>query len=102
MAAALNAMTLQLKSQIETITADRNVTLAILASMVEGVVAVDREDYVVHVNSAAEVILGIDAKNAKGRRIWEVTRVVEVGEALNDAMRKTAPSDAHSQTHKDK
>jgi len=87
LADALNAMTERLKSQIETITADRNVTLAILASMVEGVVAVDREDYVVHVNSAAEVILGIDAKTTKGRRIWEVTRVVEVGEALNDAMR---------------
>jgi two-component system, OmpR family, phosphate regulon sensor histidine kinase PhoR len=88
LADALNAMTERLKSQIETITADRNVTLAILASMVEGVVAVDREDYVVHVNSAAEVILGIDAKVAKGRRIWEVTRVVEVGEALNDAMKE--------------
>lgn len=88
LADALNAMTERLKSQIETITADRNVTLAILASMVEGVVAVDREDYVVHVNSAAESILGIDAANTKGRRIWEVTRVVEVGEALNDAMRE--------------
>jgi two-component system phosphate regulon sensor histidine kinase PhoR len=86
LAGALNAMTAQLKSQIDTITADRNVTFAILASMVEGVVAVDRDDFVVHVNSAAEAILGIDATSAKGRRIWEVTRVVEVGAALNDAM----------------
>ncbi len=87
LAGALNAMTGQLKSQIDTITADRNVTLAILASMVEGVVAVDRDDYVVHVNSAAEAILGIDAASAQGRRIWEVTRIVEVSEALNDAMK---------------
>ncbi len=88
LAGALNAMTGQLKSQIDTITADRNVTFAILASMVEGVVAVDRDDVVVHVNSAAEAILGIDATSAQGRRIWEVTRVVEVSEALNDAMKE--------------
>ena len=88
LAGALNAMTVQLKSQIDTITADRNVTFAILASMVEGVVAVDRDDVVVHVNSAAEAILGIDATSAQGRRIWEVTRVVEVSEALNDAMKE--------------
>ncbi|MCI0452796.1 MAG: ATP-binding protein, partial [Candidatus Latescibacteria bacterium] len=88
LAEALNAMTAQLKSQIDTITADRNVTLAILASMVEGVVAVDRDDYVVHANSAAEAILGIDAATAQGRRIWEVTRVVEVSEALADAMKE--------------
>ncbi|HXV14142.1 MAG TPA: ATP-binding protein [Candidatus Krumholzibacteria bacterium] len=88
LAEALNAMTAQLKSQIDTITADRNVTLAILASMVEGVVAVDSDDYVVHVNSAAEAILGIDATSVRGRRIWEVTRVVEVSEALADAMKE--------------
>ncbi len=97
LAGALNAMTAQLKSQIDTITADRNVTFAILASMVEGVVAVDRDDTVVHVNSAAEAILGIDATSAQGRRIWEVTRVVEVSEALTDAMKedRVRVSEAH-------
>ncbi|MDH4036466.1 MAG: cell wall metabolism sensor histidine kinase WalK [Candidatus Krumholzibacteria bacterium] len=88
LAAALNAMTDRLKSQIDTITADRNMTLAILASMAEGVVAVDRGEYVVHINSAAETILGVDASNARGRRIWELTRVIEVSEALSDAMKE--------------
>jgi two-component system phosphate regulon sensor histidine kinase PhoR len=86
LANAINGMTGQLRTQIDTITADRNMTLAILASMVEGVVAIDRDEYVVHVNSAAEAILGIDAATARGRRIWEVTRIVEVSEALADAM----------------
>ncbi|HEU4365221.1 MAG TPA: ATP-binding protein [Candidatus Krumholzibacteria bacterium] len=87
LASALNAMTDRLKSQIETITADRNMTLAILASMAEGVVAVDREEYVVHINSAAEAILDVEASNARGKRIWELTRVIEVSEALADAMK---------------
>lgn len=85
--AAWNTMQDRLKSQIDTITADRNMTFAILASMAEGVVAVDRGEYVVHINSAAEAILGVDAGSARGRRIWEVTRVIEVSEALSDAMK---------------
>ncbi len=88
LAGAINSMTDRLKSQIDTITADRNMTFAILASMVEGVVAIDRDEYLVHVNSAAEAILGIDAASARGRRIWEVTRIVEVSEALSDAMKE--------------
>ncbi len=88
LATALNTMTRQLKQQLDNTTADRNLTFAILASMVEGVVAVDSDDVVVHVNSAAEAILGIDATSAQGRRIWEVTRMIEVGEALNDAMKE--------------
>jgi two-component system phosphate regulon sensor histidine kinase PhoR len=88
LADALNAMTAQLHAQIDTMAADRNKTLAILAGMVEGVVAVDRDERVVHANAAAQAILGIDARTALGRRIWEVMRVVEVSEALGEAMRQ--------------
>jgi two-component system phosphate regulon sensor histidine kinase PhoR len=88
LAEALNTMTQQLRSQIDIMAADRNKTLAILAGMVEGVVAVDREERVVHANAAAQAILGIDARTALGRRIWEVMRVVEVSDALGESMRQ--------------
>ena len=88
LADALNSMNEQLKSQIDIMETDRNKTLAILAGMVEGVVAVDRGERVVHANAAAQAILGIDGRAALGRRIWEVTRVVEVSEALGEAMRQ--------------
>jgi two-component system phosphate regulon sensor histidine kinase PhoR len=88
LAEALNSMTGQLKAQIDIMEADRNKTLAILAGMVEGVVAVDRDERVVHANAAAQAILGIDGRAALGRRVWEVTRVVEVSEALGEAMRQ--------------
>ncbi|HET6350050.1 MAG TPA: ATP-binding protein [Candidatus Krumholzibacteria bacterium] len=88
LADALNVMTARLKDQIETMAADRNKTLAILAGMVEGVVAVDSDERVVHANAAAQAILGIDARTALGRRIWEVMRVVEVSESLGESMRQ--------------
>ncbi len=88
LASAINGMTERLKSQIDVITAEQNTTNAILGSMAEGVVAVDRDERVVHVNSAAQQILAIEARSAIGRHIWEVTRVIEVSAALADAMKE--------------
>jgi two-component system phosphate regulon sensor histidine kinase PhoR len=88
LANALDTMTARLGGQISTITSDRNKMLAILSGMVEGMVAIDREDRIVHINDAAERILCISGENCVGKRIWEATRVREVCEALDDAMRQ--------------
>jgi len=88
LARALNTMTVRMNGQINALTTDRNKTRAILAGMVEGVIAIDRDERVVHVNSAAESILDIDLREAAGRRIWEATRVREACEALSGAMRE--------------
>jgi len=96
LASALNSMTQQLQQDIERITADNAKTVAILSGMVEGVVAVDANERVVHVNSAAEGILGISAKEAMGRRIWEATRVREVSSSISDAMSKRQVSVAEA------
>jgi two-component system phosphate regulon sensor histidine kinase PhoR len=87
LAGALNSMTVQLSDQISTITSDRNKMAAILSGMVEGVVAIDREERIVHINAAAGHILGVSGEDSVGKRIWETTRVREVCEALNDSMR---------------
>jgi two-component system phosphate regulon sensor histidine kinase PhoR len=87
LAAALNSMTGQLRDHIHTITADKAKTVAILAGMVEGVVAVDSEERIVHINSAAEGILGIREEESLGKRIWEATRVREVSDSVAEAMR---------------
>jgi len=71
---------------METIRSDRNQLYAILAGIVEGVVAVDREERVVHLNSAAARILRVAPGETAGKRIWEATRVREVSEALAEAL----------------
>jgi two-component system phosphate regulon sensor histidine kinase PhoR len=85
---ALDAMTAQLNDQISTITSDRNKMAAILSGMVEGMIAIDREERIVHINEAAERILSISGEDCLGRRIWEATRVREVCEALEDSMKQ--------------
>jgi two-component system phosphate regulon sensor histidine kinase PhoR len=87
LAEALNTMTVRLREQFQTINNDRNKMAAILSGMVEGVIAIDREERIVHINDAAERILCAPGSECIGRRIWEATRVREVSEALNGAMR---------------
>jgi two-component system phosphate regulon sensor histidine kinase PhoR len=87
---AFNEMSDQLRDRMETITRDRDRVLAILRGMVEGVIAVDRDERVVHLNEPAGRMLGVASESAAGIRIWEVTRVPELGQALAEAVRAGA------------
>ncbi|MCC6408190.1 MAG: HAMP domain-containing protein [Planctomycetes bacterium] len=87
LARSFRTMSSELEQRVATLAADRNKLLAILSSMVEGVVAVDVEERVVHMNGAAARILRTDAERALGRRVWETTRVLEVPRILEDARR---------------
>jgi len=78
LARAFNTMADVLRERMETITEDRNKVLAILRGMVEGLVAVDRQQRVVQINSLAARLLKAPANRSVGQRIWEVTRVQEV------------------------
>jgi two-component system, OmpR family, phosphate regulon sensor histidine kinase PhoR len=71
---ALNQMAVQLGERIKTITSQRNESEAVLSSMIEGVLAVDAEEKVIRMNSAASKLLGIESGKAEGRRIEEVVR----------------------------
>ena len=71
---AFNAMAAELHKRMQTITANHNKVLAILSSMDEGLVAIDREDRVVHINSVAGELLGLVPAESVGQLIWELTR----------------------------
>jgi two-component system, OmpR family, phosphate regulon sensor histidine kinase PhoR len=79
---ALTRMTEQLRERLETITSDRNKLMVILASMVEGLVAVDRDERVMHINGVAGAMLGIVPERALGKNVWEALRIREVCDAL--------------------
>ncbi len=74
LAGALNAMGSQVDSRIKAITAQRNEQEAILASMSEGVIAIDDAEHVLSVNKAAAALFAVDARTAPGRLLGEVLR----------------------------
>jgi len=83
---AFNTMVQQLRSRMETILLDRNKVIAILSSMVEGVVAVDRSEKVIHLNEVAAKILDTSRESALGKSIAEIRGGEEVWEALRQTM----------------
>ncbi len=91
---AIGTMTAQLEHRLEMMTVDRNKVLAILSSMVEGVVAVDQNERVVHINTVASKLLDVDPATSVGRRVWEVIRVPAVQELFDRTRESGAASSA--------
>lgn len=81
-AEAFNSMADNLRQRMETITKEHNQLLAILGGMVEGVIAVDGDERVVHMNHAAGTILHALPEESIGRHLWEITRVRAVIETV--------------------
>jgi two-component system phosphate regulon sensor histidine kinase PhoR len=63
---------------------------SILGSMVEGVIAVDRDCRIISLNSAAEEIFGIKKGQAEGKFFLEAVRNNEISEILNEAIKRAA------------
>ena len=75
---AMNLMAVQLDDRIKTIMRQRNEQEAVLASMVEGVLALDMEERILHMNQAAAELLNVRPEQAQGCRIHEVARKADL------------------------
>jgi two-component system phosphate regulon sensor histidine kinase PhoR len=74
LAQTLNHMATQLDDRIRTILRQRQEQEAVLASMVEGVMAVDSRARLISLNQAARILLGIEQTVVEQRSITEVVR----------------------------
>ena len=74
LADAMNQMAAQLESRIETIISQRNQLETVLASMLEGVIAVDKDERIVSINRAAAQLFENDPASCQGKSIEEVIR----------------------------
>jgi two-component system phosphate regulon sensor histidine kinase PhoR len=74
LAEALNYMAAQLDQRIRTIIRQRQEQEAVLASMVEGVMAVDQRERLITLNQAGARLLGVDPAAARERPLPEVVR----------------------------
>ena len=89
---SFNKMAGELESRLTTISQERQRLTTVLAGMVEGVIAVDATERVVHCNEAARRILGIRSSDLAGRPVWEVVRTMQVSSALRDAVESGRPA----------
>jgi two-component system phosphate regulon sensor histidine kinase PhoR len=87
LARAFDGMADQLRDRLDRLTQEHDKLQAILAGMVEGVIAVNREERVLHMNAVAGRFLGVDPAAALGKPFWEVARVPDIAEALADCFK---------------
>lgn len=87
LAQALNRMAERSRIRTDTISADRNKLSAILSGMAEGVIAISRDERVIHLNAVAGKLLGVSPKESLEKPIWQVGHIREVSEILSAALR---------------
>lgn len=93
LASAMNTMARQLHERIQDLIHQRNEQETILASMVEGVVAVDNDERILLVNAAAQSMLGIEGREMRGRLLQEAVRNVELQRFLLRLAQQRRPAE---------
>jgi two-component system, OmpR family, phosphate regulon sensor histidine kinase PhoR len=84
LAEAMNRMAVGLEERRRVLAHERNERDAILGSMAEGVLAVDRDGRIVQANAAAGLCLGTPAERMRGRLLQEVARHPELQKLIAD------------------
>jgi two-component system phosphate regulon sensor histidine kinase PhoR len=82
----IGSMALQLSERMNTVDRQQSQEKAILASMIEAVIAIDSQQRVITMNEAAADLLGIPVGQALGTRIEEVVRLGGILEFIQRAV----------------
>ncbi len=91
LADSLNAMAGQLNERLHAIAAHRNQIDAVLASMADGVLALDHEQRLINANPAAMAILKLDLAQSIGRTIHELVRCTRLHDMVTEAAQAASP-----------
>ncbi|MBN1269069.1 MAG: PAS domain-containing protein, partial [Kiritimatiellae bacterium] len=102
LADSMNWMASQLDEKIQTVQRQKNELETVLASMAEGVIAVDGTEHVISMNRAAATLLQMDAAQAAGRSIQEAVRHSEIQDFVRRALAGAEPVESDITLHEDK
>jgi len=94
LAEAMNQMAAQLNDRLQTVVSQRNEQEAVLASMIEGVLAVDHQERILRINQAAATLLGTNPELAVGRSLQEVVRKPELQRFITELLQSRTSIEA--------
>lgn len=90
LADALHRMAATLDTRIQSATRQRNEREAILASMVEGVLAVDTRQQVLSINRSAAALFGLQPEKCLGRSLEETVRSPQLQRLVHEVLTEHA------------
>jgi two-component system phosphate regulon sensor histidine kinase PhoR len=86
LAEVMNTMAAQLQDRITIIVQQHSQQDAVLSSMVEGVIAFDKEERLININHSAAALLKVDPEKVEGKSIQEVVRNIGLQRFVEDAL----------------
>ena len=86
LAKAMNQMAEELEQRIQAIVRQGKESETVLSSMLEGVVALDMDEHITHLNGSAAKLLKANAAVLRGRSIQEVIRHRQVHGMIGDTL----------------
>ncbi|NMC44636.1 MAG: PAS domain-containing protein [candidate division Zixibacteria bacterium] len=92
-AEAMNLMAGRLHDQIEKISRQRNEQEAVLTGMVEGVIAVDRDERLISLNQAARNMFDVSAAEVSGRFLHEIIRNPDLHRFVHHVLTEAVPAE---------
>jgi len=91
LAESMNLMAQQLNESIGMIDKQGNEQQALLASMIEGVLAVDSDETIISINLAAAKLFDIEPLSSIGRSLYEVIRNPELHDFIQNTLTYSGP-----------
>jgi two-component system phosphate regulon sensor histidine kinase PhoR len=101
-AEAFNLMADRMQKKISVLIQHNNEQKAVLASMAEGVLAVDGQERIISMNEASGRLLGLEQAQVQGRRLQEVVRNADLSRFVSRALANQQPIEADVLLHGDK
>lgn len=83
---ALNELARGTQERIDALTSSRNQLAAILSGLTEGVIAVDLDQTILHINDSAREILHLNTSNLVNAPLWEAVEVPEICQMVETAL----------------
>jgi len=91
LAESLNRMAAQLDSRMQTVISQRNQLEAVLSSMLEGVIAVSRDERILSINPAAARWFDLDPEKVRDRSLPEAIRNLAIQKFVTRSLKSRAP-----------
>ncbi|MEI6890711.1 MAG: ATP-binding protein [Pontiella sp.] len=91
LANSLNSMSEQLNKTLSTVSEQRNEQNAVLSSMDEGVLAIDKRERIIHMNRVAGEILNVDHQKTKREMMQQVIRFSNLQEFIKALLGSQRP-----------
>jgi two-component system phosphate regulon sensor histidine kinase PhoR len=102
LAESFNRMAAGLQQRLSILVQNNNEQQAVLASMAEGVVAVDVQERVISMNPACGRLLGLEPSQVTGRRLQESLRNADLSRFVSRALSAEEPVEADVLLHGDR